>query len=382
MHTDYVESIAMKMLGQAATSAKISDIRKLVERRSIIPIGRDFNDHDGLINLQNGMLNLETEELSPHDKEHFSTIQLGVKFDVNASCHPWEKFLDEIFEGDLERIDLVQEFMGYSLVPDTSHEKALLLIGEGANGKSTLLRVWEQIAGTENISSVTLANLQNQFHRVTLHRMLLNIAAEVNARALEQSDYFKRIVSGDTIDAAHKNKPVFHFRPHARLIFAMNRMPSVKDTSYGFYRRLLMVPFNMIFAGEQADRQLAEKLLVELDGIFLWALEGLQRLYRNDSFTVPRASEKLLRDYMRANNPIISFVEEICELDSESATLKNTLYEEYAKYCQRYRYPAVSFSTFFRELYSAYSELRPARLGPRDGTREHYVKGIDVSSVL
>lgn len=65
MHTDYVESVAMKMLGQKATSAKISDIRKLVERKSIIPIGRNFNDHDGLINLQNGMLNLKTKELLP-----------------------------------------------------------------------------------------------------------------------------------------------------------------------------------------------------------------------------------------------------------------------------------------------------------------------------
>jgi putative DNA primase/helicase len=255
------------------------------------------------------------------------------------------------------------------------------MIGEGANGKSTLLRIWEKMVGPENISSVTLTNLQNEFHRVTLQGKLLNIAAEVNPKTLEQSDYFKRIVTGDTIDAAHKGKPVFHFRPFTRLVFAMNRMPRVRDTSYGFYRRLLMVPFNRTFEGTDADRELSKKLMAELDGIFLWALRGLDRLIEHDSFIQPSTVSDMLSEYRRQNNPLVAFVEDSCKLNPEAATGKDLLYSEYKQYTNEYGYASASKETFFKELYSAYPELKTARIGPRDD-RERVIEGIQVVKTI
>ena len=377
IHSKYVEKVAMEMLGDEAKSGRLSDIRKLVETACVIAPGRDFNENNGFVNLHNGMLNIATRELQPHDKDYLSTIQLKAKYNSQSTCPRWEKFLEEVLDEDVELIDLVQEFMGYSLVPDTRFEKALLMVGEGANGKSTLIRDWEELVGPENISSVTLTNLQNEFHRVTLQGKLLNIAAEINPKTLEQSDYFKRIVTGDTIDAAHKGKPVFEFRPFSRLVFAMNRMPRVKDTSYGFYRRLLMVSFNRMFEGDEADRELSKKLLTELDGIFLWALKGLDRLYQNNSFVEPASVKKAVDDYKRVNNPLVAFVEDTCELDPEANTGKDTLYSEYKKYTENYGYAAGSKDTFFKELYAAYPELKAARLGPR-GDRERTVEGVKV----
>jgi putative DNA primase/helicase len=265
--------------------------------------------------------------------------------------------------------------MGYSLVPDTRYEKALLMVGEGANGKSTLLSVWEHIIGEDNLCSVTLGNLQNEFHRVKLSGKLLNIAAEVTHTTLAQADYFKRIVTGDTIDASHKHKPVFQFRPFARLVFAMNRMPRIKDTSHGFYRRLLILPFNRMFRKEEQDRQLRHKLVAEVDGIFQWALRGLDRLYDNDGFTEPQVVREALADYQRANNPLVAFVEDCCSLDTEFSTSKDTLYEKYKDYCDNYGFKAGSIGTFFKELYAQYPSLVSAR--PRTETgREHTVEGI------
>jgi putative DNA primase/helicase len=249
------------------------------------------------------------------------------------------------------------------------------MIGEGANGKSTLIKVWEQLLGPENVSSVTLSNLKDQFHRVTLHRKLVNIAAELNSMTVNQSDYFKRIVSGDTIDAAHKHRPVFSFRPYARLVFAMNTIPQVKDTSHGFYRRLILMPFIRKFEGKYADKRLAKKLLTELDSIFLWALEGLERLYQNDGFTKPACSKKMLAGYKRDNNPIVAFVEECCDLDPNATIEKDHIYGEYKNYCNKYSYPSSDEKTFFKDLYESYGQLQAARLGPR-GQRTHYVKGI------
>jgi putative DNA primase/helicase len=381
IHESRVESLALNMLGDKAKSYRLTDIRRLVERKCLMPSDSDFNEFERFINVKNGMLIIPEKVLAEHGEGYYSTIQLRVKYDPTAKCPRWKRFLDEIFEGDSELISLIQEFMGYSLVSDTGYEKALLMIGEGANGKSTLIKVWEQLLGPENISSVTLSNLKDQFHRVTLHRKLLNMAAELNSMTVDQSDYFKRIVSGDTIDAAHKHKPVFSFRPYARLVFAMNRMPQVKDTSHGFYRRLILVPFNRKFEGDNADKRLSDKLLAELDGIFLWALEGLERLYRNDGFTEPQSSRKRLAGYKRANNPVVAFVEDCCELEPDASTKKQDLYKQFKDYCSDSGCSAGSDNEFFKELYAAYPTLKAARLGPRE-MRDHYVKGIKVVETL
>jgi len=377
IQSEYLEALAMEWLtkDRQVRVGRCTEIRRLVQLKCLIPLDRELNELNGYVNLQNGMLHVESRKLHSHDKEHLSTIQLPVKYNEKASCPRWHQFLDEVFEADEERIQLIQEFMGYSLVPDTRYEKALLGVGEGANGKSTLLGVWEHMIGRGNFCSVTLGNLQNEFHRVKLHGKLLNVAAEVTHTTLEQVDYFKRIVTGDTMDAAHKHKPVFEFRPFARLVFAMNRMPRIKDTSHGFYRRLLILPFDRVFKKEEQDRQLLKKLIQEIDGIFQWALKGLERLYGDDGFTEPKVVREALAAYERINNPVVAFIEDCCNLDTEFSTSKNTLYEAYRGYCEDYGFKPRSSSTFFRELYAKYPSLVSAR--PRTDTgREYTVEGI------
>lgn len=376
---DYIEAIAMEELGQKkeVRAGRCSEIRKIVQLKSLIPLDRQLNERNGYVNLRNGMLNIENRNLYPHNADFYSTIQLPIKYNEKAVCPCFQQFLLEIFEGDQERIDLVQEFMGYSMVPDTRFEKALLMLGQGANGKSTLIAVWEHIVGRNNCASVALGNLQNEFHRVKLHKRLLNIAAEVRDTTLEQADYFKRIVSGDTIDAAHKFKDVFEFRPFARLVFAMNKVPRVKDTSHAFYRRLLICPFNRVFEPHEQDKQLQKKLTKEADGIFVWALRGMDRLFDNDGFTEPQVVREALDEYRRENNPVVAFTEDCCNLETEFSTSKSTLYEEYKKYCETYGFRAASVSTFFKELYGAYPGLKATR--PRtDEGREQAIEGIEV----
>ena len=127
------------------------------------------------------------------------------------------------------------------------------------------------LLGEQNISTVSLGNLEKQFHRVALYQKLVNLSTEFEIKELLSSGYIKSIVSGDAIDACYKFKDIFTFTPFARLVVAMNELPRVRDRSHGFYRRLLIIPFNKRFEGVKADRQLKHKLKKELDGIFLWA---------------------------------------------------------------------------------------------------------------
>jgi len=382
LHGDYVELHALEEIeGDSIRSAHLADIRRLVEKLSLI--GRHYpsrflNEHNGHCNIRNGMLDLESLELKAHYKDFLSSIQLPVNYDPNATCSRWTQFLEEIFEDDEERIAIIQEFAGLCLVPDTSFQKALIMVGEGANGKTTLIQVLEELLGRENISSVSLADLGNEFHRVRLHGKLVNIASEIDPKTLEKSDYFKSIVTGDTISAAHKHKPAFDFRPVVRLIFACNRLPRVRDTSHGFYRRLIIIPFERRFEGDKADRHLSKNLLSELDGIFLWALQGLKRLYRRGHLTESQAVEEALADYMRYNNPLMAFVQDYCKLDPAGSTSKETLYSQYREYSEKCGYSAFSRESFFRELYAAYPQLEAARVR-QEGEREQVIMGITVS---
>jgi len=151
----------------------------------------------------------------------------------------------------------------------------------------------------------------------------------------------------------------------------------VKDTSHAFYRRLLIVPFNRVFEPHEQGKELQKKLVAEADGVFLWALRGLDRLYDNDCFTEPKVVREALDEYRRENNPVVAFVEDCCNLDTEFSTSKNTLYEEYKNYCDTYGFKAASVSTFFKELYGAYLSLKAVR--PRtDEGREQVIEGIVV----
>jgi len=376
IHKDYVDSYVVDFLNGEATPYKVGSITTLVQDLDLIPSSRDFNERKHLINVKNGMYDIWEKKLLPHDPDHYSTIQLNVKYDPDAKAPQWLSFLEQVFDGDPDVIALAQEFMGYTLIPDTRFEKALIFVGDGANGKSTLVKVWEELIGHENVSSVTLTNLKEIFHRVTLHGKLINIAAEISSATAEQSDYFKRIVSGYTIDAAHKNRPVFNFKPYARLVFAMNDMPRVKDSSPGFYRRLIVVPFKKRFEGKNADRALGEKLLSELDGIFLWALEGLYRLFENDGFTEPRSVKEMLNQYQLQNNPVRAFVDECCMLDPEAVITKADLYQAYRSYAIDSGYERIASNVFFRDLNRVLPKIATSRIGSKKGARKYAVKGV------
>ena len=154
-------------------------------------------------------------------------------------------------------IYLVEELLGYALIPDNRYEKAFMLVGDGANGKSTFLTFLEGFIGRDNVSKVPLQELgEHRFKRADLLGKLINFFADLDANALESTSYFKTIVSGDKIDAERKHQDPFYFRPFARLLFSANEIPRSKDRSFAYYRRWCIIPFPNRFIGDDADRSL------------------------------------------------------------------------------------------------------------------------------
>lgn len=289
-----------------------------------------------LINCRNGMLDIETFKLLEHDPKYRSTIQIPFNYDSKAKCPRFLQFIAEIFMGDTELAAIIQEFFGYCLTTETKAEKFVVLSGTGGNGKSKLMECLIRIVGKQNVSSVSLRDLNNSFVRLDLVDKTLNIAteAETDGKGLD-TELLKAIVSGDEIRVERKFGESFSYKPVCKMAYAMNRLPYSRDRSHGFTRRLIIVPFNRTFEDEEADRDLSEKLVSESEGIFLWALEGLKRLRANGyNFTKSTVANSTLEEYKTSLNPMLEFVRECVVQASPTVRVENkTLMERFRRWC-------------------------------------------------
>ncbi|MGB3113622.1 MAG: phage/plasmid primase, P4 family, partial [Candidatus Omnitrophota bacterium] len=274
----------------------------------------------------------------------------------------WVKTLREIFEDDSAQIMLLQEYFGYCLTRDTDYEKSLFLFGEGANGKSVVLYVLEELIGRENCSSIPLEKFNDMHYVARLRDKLVNISLETNAKADVYDNMFKAIVTGDTIAADEKYGQPFQFKPYCKLLFSTNNMPRVKDKTEGYFRRLLVLPFNRQFTVNERDPKLKYKIAgSELDGIFLWALNGLNRLRERGYFKESTSMLAVKDEYRKENNNVIIFVDEVCVIDAHAEVKKDELYQAYHDWCFASGYKALRKIAFGRELQRQHEFVSDAR---------------------
>ncbi len=275
----------------------------------------ELNANRKYINLENGMLNLETFQLVPHNKALYSSIRVPIRYDPKAECPTFMKFLNDVFECDEERIKLTAEILGYCLTAETKAQKAFIFYGKGSNGKSVLADVVVQLSGKENCSAVPLQELDRSFARYDLVGKLINVSTENEVGSGElNTQYFKAIVSGEPIRVEIKHGGSFMYKAICKLLFALNNLPYSKDKSHGFLRRLVILPFNKTFGSKDADVHLPEKLKAELPGILNFALEGLKRLRKNKyQFTQSSAVDQAVQEYADTLNPVRIFADDMIE---------------------------------------------------------------------
>ncbi|MBT4177773.1 MAG: DNA primase [Candidatus Marinimicrobia bacterium] len=380
----HLKSIGLKKLGKDSKQSMVLDAVFQIKALSTLPHGRALNDDIKFVCVKNGMLNITTGQLIDHDPQFYASYELGVTYNPESKdkCTRFLQFLDETIKTP-EVKKQVQEFFGYCLLRQSPFAKCLLLLGPGSDGKSTLLAVLRDMIGAENCASVSFAEMEDQFLRSSLYQKTVNISTEVGSKAIE-SPYFKAITSGDPVNAAFKHKNTFTFTPFCKQVFASNKMPRVRDNSDGFFRRILPIKFKTQFleGGENTDPFLKETLLAEKSEVFHWALAGLARLMKTRRFTPSEETEELLIEYKRLNNPVICFIQDVCEISKNESAKKKELYKVYETYCRQNGYRALSNENFFKELYSAYTTIdtwRPSKDNPK---RLPCVKGLKIRTYL
>jgi P4 family phage/plasmid primase-like protien len=334
------------------------------------------SDKAHLINLKNGLYDWIEGKLLPHDPNHFSTIRIPIEYNPEATCPTVDYFLESTLPKDC--IPIAEELFGYVLIPYVRFEKAFMFTGNGANGKSTFLTLLEKFVGSDNVAKIPLQELdEHRFKRADLFGKLVNLFADLDARDLQSSTYFKTIVSGDAIDAERKHQDPFYYRPFARLAFSANEIPRSPDNSYAYFRRWVIVPFPHRFEGRDADKSLADKMIEpkELSGLLNHALKGLNRLFEQEEFSESTTIKASLEDYKKQNDTVAAFVNDCCIFDSNVSVERGELYTAYSQYCEDEGYKAISRHACYGRI-RAYSQV--AEKG--DG-KKRYFTGIASAGV-
>lgn len=329
-----------------------------------------FERKSGLSCLNNGTLNPITGKLLPHSVEHYLTNKLDINYDAEAKCPLWLQTLGEIFEPDIDRaekLELLQEYIGYCLIPDTRMCKFVWMIGPGGNGKSLILDVVEELIGKANITNAHIDRFQDKFVRAELQGKLVNISSEMSSDATIADSYLKQIVSGDSVEAERKHEPSFSFRPYVRIIASTNKLPRLQDHSDGFARRAIFITFNRKFTESEQDKQRKSKLLAELPGILNWAVAGLQRLMERGAFTIPASSKAAVEQYRMNSDPVRQFAESFLQkaTDKSQKVASGLLYDRYREWSLANGYKAAASNTFAERLTDIGFEKKKASSGAK-----------------
>jgi len=312
--------------------AAVSDLMRTEVHRPF----HEFNvGEPETVNCINGELVLVNGQwvLTPHCREHYRTAQIPVAYDPAASAPLFQRFLQQIFNGDADAQDKIKallEMTGYTLMAHCRHEKFVILVGSGANGKSVYLAILEALCGSESVAGVQPSQFDNKFQRAHLHNKLANIVTEVKQGEVIDDAALKGIVSGEPTTVEHKHKNPFVMRPFSTCWFGTNHMPHTRDFSDALFRRALVMTFNQVFKPElgNCDPNLKDKLMPELSGILNLSLQAYADALQH-GFTMPASSVDARNEWRLEADQVAQFVGDECECVESRELLVSVLYRSY-----------------------------------------------------
>ncbi|MGC9308186.1 MAG: DNA primase family protein [Thermoplasmatota archaeon] len=346
-----IHSEVERVLGEEATVHRVDEVENHIRRSTFV--GRESIAGDAeLLCVRNGILHLTEKTVGPHTPDQIFLNRIPVVFDPDAECPQIQRFISEVV--DAEDIPVVQEIFGYCLWRRSDLDKAVMFVGEGSNGKSTLIELLVRLLGVDNVSGVSLQQLEaNRFATAELYGKLANVYADLTDESLRHTGTFKMLVGGDLISAERKFKSPFKFYNCAKLIYSCNKVPETRDDTTAFYRRWIIINFTHVFVrGEDEDPTILDKITSEeeLSGLLNWALEGLARLLKQGQFTYSPTVDALRQQYMMKSNPVQAFVETHLEVDPMGEILKSDLYQFFVEFCKEVKLPVKANNVFGKEL--------------------------------
>ena len=306
-------------------------------------------------NVLNGIVNYGVKKdgnciLTEHDPRFFSNIQLQTPYKPARDCPCWKGFLSDVTCQRQELSRLLQQWCGYLLCGDLSAQRLLMLVGDGANGKSVYLEVITAMLGSRNVSQIPLSLFGSQFGLSGTVGKMANITSESHHVVGEEAEsILKAIVAGDSMMVQRKFKEPVQVTPTAKVMIATNSLPRFSDKTGGIWRRILIVPFDKIFSQAEQIPTMAQELKKELPGILNWAMVGREDYLKN-GFISPRESSEMLDNYRRDADPARAFLLDNYEESSEDRVVCQEMYDLYTSYCKANGFGAINSANLGRQV--------------------------------
>lgn len=311
------------------------------------------------INFRNGFYDPKSKRMIPHDPEYRSINQLPHEYDPAAkpegsAVEAWLHFI--VPEAD-DR-EMILQFAGYCLNQDVSQQKFMILNGEGGSGKSTLIRMIEEMIGSDNISNISLTELTQRFASFGLMGKLLNSCADLEISALEDTSTLKKSLGEDRLRGEQKGRDAISFKSYAKMIFSTNELPIIKsERTNGFYRRLLVLTMNKVPVKRRSD--FFTELSSQIDYFIHITLEALQRMYAAGYITESETSVKAIIQMKFDSDTVEAWLQEETYQVSGCRVDRSVLYQSYEQYCANNDRQSLSRTNFYKAMRSkGYNERK------------------------
>lgn len=300
-----------------------------------------------LINLQNGTFEIAKgkRELREFKEDDFLTYQLPFEYQPQANAPIFKSYLDKVLP-DITLQNILAEYMGYVFIKNLKLEKVLLLYGSGANGKSVFFEIINAILGEQNISNFSLQSLNDPSYRAKIADKLLNYGSEI--KGCLESNIFKQLASGEKVEAKALYKDPFIMIHYAKLLFNCNELPKDVEHNEAYYRRFLIIPFEVTIPPEERDVDLSKKIIEnELSGVFNWILAGLERILEQKKFSYSPIVDEYIEAYKKESDSIALFIDdEGYKTHHQQHILLSNLYQSYRFYCNQSGFNYVNLKNF------------------------------------
>ncbi len=349
----HIREYCREILTSTFTTQLCNDVISKIEADTFIDQEEFFKEEDlNLIAIKEGILKIKEKTQIEFSPKYRFFNKIPISFDTTKECKEIKKFFESLFKDKKESL-VIQEIFGFLLHRDYFLEKAFMFNGNGRNGKSKTLMLMKKFIGIDNCTEIPLDEFEkDNFALGELHKKSANLCGDISKTALNDTGKLKKLTGRDLISAARKFKTRIKFENYAKMIFAANEIPVTYDLTEAFFNRWIILDFPYRFLTNKEIKELKEKEKIntklqdpyiiekiateeEMSGLLNWALEGLERIRKNKTFSFSPSTEETKLLWQRRSNSFNGFCLDLLKENYEGRITKAELRRVYCIYCKQ-----------------------------------------------